>query len=147
MLKKSVKGKKSGIGKLILGLGAGIGLGMLLAPDKGSETRKKLKKSLDDLLEKVKEIDTDEVKAEIEAKVVELKSDVKDLDKEKILSLAKEKSEALVVKAEELVKYAKKKATPALEKLVEDVREKTIAVGKEVIEKLEKKEKKETDEK
>ncbi len=133
---------KKGLGKLILGLGAGIGLGVLLAPDKGSETRKKLKASLDELLEKIKEVDVDDVKAEIEAKVVELKEGLKDLDKEKALSIAKEKSDALVLKADELVKYAKKKASPALEKVVEDVREKTVEVGKEAIAKLEKKENK-----
>ena len=39
---------------LLIGIAVGIGIGMLLAPDKGSETRKKLSGSADDLFEKLK---------------------------------------------------------------------------------------------
>ena len=42
--------KKSGIGKFLLGLGIGAGLGVLFAPKKGSETRAELKQKLDDLV-------------------------------------------------------------------------------------------------
>jgi gas vesicle protein len=37
--------------KLLLGLMLGIGIGILIAPDKGTATRKKLKEGFDDLLE------------------------------------------------------------------------------------------------
>ena len=53
------------IGKILAGIGVGIGIGMLIAPDKGSETRKKLKKKLNDMYESVKNIDIDEVKESI----------------------------------------------------------------------------------
>jgi gas vesicle protein len=39
---------------LLTGIAIGIGIGMLLAPDKGSETRKKLTDTASDLFEKLK---------------------------------------------------------------------------------------------
>ena len=59
--------KKTG---LLAGLAAGIGLGVLIAPKKGSETRKDLKDKLDDLCKKVKDIDYEEVRTDIEARKI-----------------------------------------------------------------------------
>lgn len=142
MSKKELKTKKSGAGKFILGALVGAGLGVLFAPKSGSETRKELMDKMKDLLKKAKEIDIDEVKDKISLKVEEIKEELSDLDKEKVLNLAKEKANAIKDKCGELVEYAKEKGTPVLEKAANEVREKTIDAVKEILEKLENSDKK-----
>ena len=132
--------KNNGLGKLFAGLAVGAGIGLLFAPKKGTETRADLKKKMDELLLKAKEIDVDEVKENIEVKIFEIKEELDDLDKEKALKIAKKKAKEIQDKAEELVNYAIEKGTPVLEKTAESVREKAIDVTKEVLNKLEGKE-------
>lgn len=129
--------KKRGLGKFILGAGVGATLGVLFAPKKGSETRKELKQKIDELIEKVKNIDAKEVKENIEAKIFEIKTELEDLDKEKVLKIAKKKANDMKNMAEELVSYAIEKGTPVLEDAAVAVREKAIAVTREVLKKLE----------
>lgn len=135
-----MKKKSSGLGKLFAGLAVGAGLGVLFAPKKGSETRADLKKKMDELVTKAKEIDVAEVKENIETKIYEIKEELEDLDKEKALKIAKKKAKDIQDKAEELVNYAVEKGTPVLEKTATAIREKAIIVTKEVLEKLEQKE-------
>ncbi len=133
---------KSGAGKFLLGALVGAGLGVLFAPKSGSETRQELKEKMSDLVKKAKEIDVEEVKENLTNKIEEIKVELEDLDKEKVLKIAKEKGNQIKEKCEELVELAKKKGTPVLEKAAEEVREKTIQAIKEVLNKLEKTEKK-----
>ena len=127
------------IGKILAGIGIGIGIGMLIAPDKGSVTRKKLKKKLDDMCTSLKNIDMKEVKESIEKQIEDIKHELEDLDKEKVLKIAKEKGKAIVKKSEELYKMAVKKGTPVLEKAADDIRLTAIDVLNSLTEKLEKK--------
>lgn len=129
--------KKKGLGKLFAGLAIGGALGVLFAPKKGSETRKALKNKIEDFIEKVKEIDKEEVKKNFYEKVEKVTEELKDLDKEKALKLAKKKAKDLKDSCEDLLAYAKEKGTPVLEKAAEEVREKAIEVTKEVLKKLE----------
>lgn len=134
--------KKAGIGGLIAGALAGIGIGLLVAPKTGEEMRKDLSKKFDDVCKKLKEVDYGEVKNDIEAKIGEISAELKDLDKEKALDIAKEKAEVIKKKTEELAKLAKEKATPVVNSSIEELRKSAIKASKEITKKLEAKDKK-----
>ncbi len=133
--------KKNGFGKFFLGAAVGAGIGILFAPAKGSETRRKLKKKIDELVEEVRNIDVEEVKSNLELKIQEIKEELADLDKEKALKIAKEKAIVIKEKSEELVKLAVEKGTPVVQKAAEEVRKGAIVATKEVLDRLENKKK------
>ena len=128
---------KKGFGKFILGAGIGAGLALLFAPQSGDKTRKELKKKLEDLYEKVKNIDPSDVRDDILDKIEDIKEEVKNLDKEKVAAAAKKSAKQLEKKANDLYETAKKKSTPVVEKAVDDVRKSALKAAKEVVNKLE----------
>ena len=128
---------KGGLGKFLIGLGIGAGITSLFTTSKGKEIRNQLKVKLEDLLEKAKDIDVKEVGNEFLEKIEEIKNDLSDLDKEKVIKIAKKKTDELKNKTEELISLAKEKGTPILESAASEVKEKTILVIKDVLNKLE----------
>ena len=130
--------KKSGVGKFALGAGLGAAIALLFAPKKGSDLRRDIKKKIDAFMADVDNLTVAEIKEEFTKKVEEIKKGIEDLDKETVIKNAKKKGEELKEKAVELVNLAKEKGTPVLEGVAEDLKEKTVSVAKEVIEKLEK---------
>ncbi len=130
------------IGKLLAGIGIGVGLGLLFAPEKGKDTREKLKKKCNEMCEKLKNVHVEEVKENIMNQIEEIKSELEDLDKEKALKIAKQKGKVIVKKSEELYKLAVEKGTPVLENAADEIRKTSIDVLKSITKKLEKKDKK-----
>ncbi len=124
-------------GNFLLGASVGLGLGILFAPKSGKETRKDLAKAMEDLLEKAKEIDIEEVKNAIIIKTKELESTIKELDKETAKQLILDKSNEVKIKAQELVDLAVEKGTPVVEKTAKQVKSKTAEILKSAVDKLE----------
>lgn len=138
----SKKENKHGFAKFLLGAGIGAGLGILFAPKVGAESRRELKIKLNELKEKLSEVDLEEVRFDIEEKIKDLKVTISELDKETVLKAAKAKAKEVQEMADELVEYAVKKGTPVLESAADSIREKAVELTKEVLANLEKKEEK-----
>lgn len=134
--------KGNGLGKFLLGAGIGVGLGVLFAPKSGKETREDLKEKMDDLMEKIKNLKSEDVKAYIEKKVKEIKNDLKNLDKETVEASIKNGAIKIKRKAEELVEYAKEKGTPVVEAAAKEVKTSTIKALESITAKLKNEEEK-----
>ena len=126
-----------GLAKFALGVLVGAGLGVLFAPKSGAETREELKASMEDLMNKVKNIDPEEVKIAMQEKIDDIKAELKSLDKEKVLEIAKKKGNDIKEKCDDLVEYAKEKGSPVVEKIAKDMKVKAANVVRGVLEKLE----------
>ena len=128
--------KKKGFGKFFAGAALGAGLGLLFAPKKGSDLRAELKVKIDELMTKIKEIDVSEVKDEFDKRRDDIKANLDDLDKEKVLEIAQEKAVQIKEKVEELVQLAVDKGTPVLRNAAEEVKKTAVLVTKDVLKRL-----------
>lgn len=121
---------KKALGAFVAGAAVGAALGVLYAPKKGSETREDIKNLLNDLWEKAKEIKFEDVKEIVTKKLKEIKQELSELDREKVVAIAKEKAAKLKATIEELIEYAKEKGLPAVEKTAIKLKDKTLEITK-----------------
>lgn len=128
--------KKSKLGALAAGVGIGVAAGMLLAPKSGEETRKDIKNKAKQLGKKVKDIDLNQVKEDLVKEFDKFKNEMKDMDKDKAMKLAKEQGTKLLAKCEDLINMAKEKSAPMIEKTGKDIKKKLSEMLADASEKL-----------
>ena len=128
--------KKRKLGALVAGIGIGAAAGLLLAPKSGEETRKDIQKKAKQIGKKVKDIDLNQVKEDLVKEFDKFKNEMKDMDKDKAMKLAKEQGTKLLAKCEDLITMAKEKSAPMIEKTGKDIKKKLSEMLADASEKL-----------
>ena len=128
-------------GRFLSGVLVGIGLGILVAPDKGENTRLELRKSFDKLINTIKDIDIESTKAALINKLAEIESDLTDLDTAKKTDIVKEKTELINQKCDELINVANGTDANMLNDAIKEVKKNTTKLASTVLNSLEEPEK------
>ena len=76
---------------------------------------------------------------DVKNKINEIEAELNELDKEKVLEIARDKADKVKNKTDELVELAKQAGSKAANKTASELREKSIDVTKKVLNKLENK--------
>ena len=124
-------------GRFLSGVLVGIGLGILVAPDKGENTRLELRKSFDKLINTIKDIDIESTKAALINKLAEIESDLTDLDTAKKTDIVKEKTELINQKCDELISVANNTDANMLNDVIKEVKKNTTKLASTVLNSLE----------
>ena len=133
---------KGGFGKFLTGALLGAGIGFLASKKTGEENRADLKVKLEELKNKVSEVDAADVKKTFDKKIKEISKELENLDKEKAYDIAEKQAKVIKAKLEDLAALAKEKGTPVLKDASKAVKEQAILFTKDVLKKLETEDKK-----
>jgi len=115
----------------------GAGLGILLAPKEGSETRNDLKQSFSLLVDTIKNVDVEESKALLLNKVREIKEELSSINSQLARETALEKVEIITEKCNDLIQDAKEIGAPVVEKVALEVKNGATNLLEEFLEELE----------
>ena len=86
---------QSKFGHFLTGALIGVGLGILLAPRAGSETREDLRKSFKNLTDSIKNIDIEATKALFLDKLSEIQTNLSTIDAKEAVSTIQEKTKMI----------------------------------------------------
>ncbi len=125
----------------------GAGLGILLAPKEGSETRNDLKKSFSLLIDTIKNVDIEETKVNLLSKVKEIREELASIDENTLKKEAKEKLTLIENKCNDLILVAKENTAPVVEKAALELKENAKNLVNEFIEEVEEKQSEKQEEK
>ena len=125
----------------------GAGLGILLAPKEGSETRNDLKKSFSLLIDTIKNVDIEETKVNLLSKVKEIREELASIDENTLKKEAKEKLTLIENKCNDLILVAKENTAPVVEKDALELKENAKNLVNEFIEEVEEKQSEKQEEK
>lgn len=128
---------KNGFGKFVVGASIGAAVTALFTTKKGKEYQAKIVDLCNEMLDKAKNIDAEDVKNAVECKVNEIKLELADLDAEKVKEIAIRKAKDIEAKASDLVDYAVEKGTPVVEEMAKNLKKEAIKATKVVLKKLE----------
>lgn len=128
---------QSRLRNFVTGALIGVGLGILFAPREGSETRKKLKESFEELSDTVKNIDIDDTKEQILKKIENIKKQISSIKLEDAKKILTEKKELIEEKCDNIIYDVEASTIPAVIETTKKVKNKSDKILDDVIEELE----------
>ncbi len=121
------------VGAMVGGALVGGAAGILFAPRKGSETREKIKDSINDLLERTQSIDKEDIRKYIEKELENIDFEIVKLDELDSYKKAKRQAKKVIKKIDKLIKYTKKKGMEDFEDLTNELKEKAEEISEEIL--------------
>ncbi len=120
--------KEGKLHSFITGALVGVGLGLLFAPNENIEAKQKLKESLNNLLENIKEIDVEQTKAIFMKRLSEIKEELGDLSDNTKKELVKLKLNHIKTTCKDLFILAEEKKAVKVASAAKTVEEKINSI-------------------
>ena len=128
--------KKGTIIGFITGIFVGAGLGLVLAPKSGKETRKDIANKAKELKNKAKNIDLDDIREFVVEKSADIEEKLSKLSKEKVLKDAKKLAKVIEKDMTNLCNSVKGIKEDVMQDSIELLKEKTAKTIEKVLKKL-----------